>query len=68
MYWQKNGDFLAVKVERYTKSKKVGRAPLHSHGKEITDSQLLYTVIFEYLTEFDAHHICCSELQNIVLK
>ena len=23
MYWQKNGDFLAVKVERYTKSKKV---------------------------------------------
>ena len=23
MYWQKKGDFLAVKVERYTKSKKV---------------------------------------------
>ena len=24
MYWQNKGDYLAVKVDRYTKSKKVG--------------------------------------------
>ena len=34
MYWQKKGSYLAVKVERYTKSKKV--ITLHIHTQNIS--------------------------------
>ena len=30
MYWQQKGDYLGVKVDRYTKSKKVSRNNKHT--------------------------------------
>eukprot|EP00795_Rhopilema_esculentum_P009002 gene9002-16644_t len=53
MYWQKNGDFLAVKVERYTKSKKALFSTLELFRTRMKDIPVDTLDLKEPIIDFD---------------